>query len=311
MRSPISIFRWAIAKARGWRYTTLLSSGRYVYESLFYLGAIAESREAWDEAVQIYSRVTGGDLAVAAQVRAAAIKTLQKDLKTGLQHLDDFGSTRPQYALDVVVARVSLMSNHDDREGAIKLLDSSLREYPDSSELRFARVFQLEAADEVDDAVDAMRALVKDRPGDPTASNALGYTLVDRTRHHREGCSTSSKRSTSAGGLSGVTSSALLNVPPSSSVLIDNLARRIRRKVAECIASTSSALEQGARPARTGRRGRASIRAQRRRPTAEWVFGGPTSGLDRDDERTSPPAVPVLVAPRFVAATWEGRGAFV
>ncbi len=28
---------------------------------------------------------------------------------------------------------------------------------------------------------------MKDRPGDPAALNALGYTLVDRTRHYREG----------------------------------------------------------------------------------------------------------------------------
>jgi tetratricopeptide (TPR) repeat protein len=169
------------------RYTNLLSSGRYVYESLFYLGAIAESRDAWDEAVQIYSRVTGGDLAVPAQVRAAVIKSRQKDLKTGLQHLEEFGSTRPQYILDVITARANMLSNNGDRKGAIALLDGALKEYPDAAELRFARVFQLEANDQVDAAIDELRALVKDRPGDPNATNALGYTLVDRTRHHREG----------------------------------------------------------------------------------------------------------------------------
>lgn len=169
------------------RYTNLLSGGRYVYESLFYLGAIAETREAWDEAIQIYSRVTGGDLAVPSQTRAAILKARQKDLDAGLQHLEDFAATRPQYMLDVTIARANLMANYDNRDGAIELLDKALADYPDSSELRFARVFQLEAADEVGEAVDQLRELVKDRPGDPTATNALGYTLVDRTRHHREG----------------------------------------------------------------------------------------------------------------------------
>jgi tetratricopeptide (TPR) repeat protein len=169
------------------RYSNLLAGGRYVYESLFYLGAIAESREASDEAVQIYSRVTGGDLAMAAQIRAAVLKARSKDLKAGLQHLEDFGSTRPQYMLDVITARANLLANDGDRSGALALLNAALEEYPDASELRFARVFQLEAANEVDKAVAALRQLVKDRPGDPTASNALGYTLVDRTRNHREG----------------------------------------------------------------------------------------------------------------------------
>jgi tetratricopeptide (TPR) repeat protein len=158
-----------------------------VYESLFYLGAIAESRDAADEAVQIYSRVTGGDLAVAAQVRVAMIKMRAGGLKAGLQHLEDFGATRPQYMLDIITARANLLANSGDQAGALALLNTALQEYPDASELRFARVFQLERADQVDKSVAALRDLVKDRPGDPTATNALGYTLVDRTRNQREG----------------------------------------------------------------------------------------------------------------------------
>jgi len=38
-----------------------------------------------------------------------------------------------------------------------------------------------------DDGLDRLRKLVADRPGDPAATNALGYTLVDRTRQHKEG----------------------------------------------------------------------------------------------------------------------------
>jgi tetratricopeptide (TPR) repeat protein len=169
------------------RYGNLLSSGRFVYESLFYLGAIAESRESWDEAVQIYSRVTGGELAVPAQSRAAQIKAKQQGVKEGLAHLEEFGSTRPQYALDIVTARASLLANSGDRAGALAILDAALKEYPDSSELRFARIFQLEAADKVDQSIAELRRLVADRPLDPAATNALGYTLVDRKNNHREG----------------------------------------------------------------------------------------------------------------------------
>jgi predicted Zn-dependent protease len=48
-------------------------------------------------------------------------------------------------------------------------------------------VFQLEDADKVNESLDELRKLVADRPGDPAAANALGYTLVDRTRQHKEG----------------------------------------------------------------------------------------------------------------------------
>jgi tetratricopeptide (TPR) repeat protein len=180
-------FQMGNREAAAQRYSNLVSSGRFVYESLFYLGAIAESRESWDEAVQIYNRVTGGDLAMAAQSRAARIKAKQKDLKDGLAQIDDFVNTRPQYTLDGITARASLLANNGEPSRALALLEDGLKDYPDSSELRFAYVFQLEDADKVDAAVAELRKLVADRPGDPAAINALGYTLVDRTRQHREG----------------------------------------------------------------------------------------------------------------------------
>lgn len=169
------------------RFSNLVSSGRFVYESLFYLGAIAESRQAWDDALQLYGRVTSGELAMAGQQRAARIKVEQQGLDAGLEHLEEFAATRPQYRIDGVIARANLLANSGDRNGALALLASALEEYPDSVELRFAQIFQLEEADKVDEAVTDLRKLANERPGDPAVSNALGYTLVDRTRHQREG----------------------------------------------------------------------------------------------------------------------------
>lgn len=170
------------------RFSNLVSNGRFVFESLFYLGAIAEARSAWDDALQIYGRVIGGEFAMAAQTRAARIKVQHRGgLAAGLKHLEDFVATRSQYSVDAIAARATLLANSGDSAGALALLDNALKEYPDSVELRFARVFQLEDSDKVGDAVDELRSLVEERPGDPAATNALGYTLVDRTRQHREG----------------------------------------------------------------------------------------------------------------------------
>jgi len=169
------------------RYSNLVANGAFVYESWFYLGAIAESRDAKDEALQFYERVTGGNLAVPAQARIARIKVQRGTLKDGLQHLDEFATSNPQYALAMVTARANLLTDNKDGAGALRVLDEAIERYPDSSELRFARVFQLEKLDRVDAAVAQLRQLVADRPGDPAATNALGYTLVDRTRQRAEG----------------------------------------------------------------------------------------------------------------------------
>jgi len=169
------------------RFSNLVQNGRFVYESLFYLGAIAESRDSWDDALSIYGRVNGGEFAMAAQTRAARIKAQRQGLDAGLKHLEDFAATRSQYRVDAIIARANLLANNGDVNGALALLDSAAKEYPDSSEVRFARVFQLESADKVNDSISELRKLMTDRPGDPAVTNALGYIMVDRTRQQREG----------------------------------------------------------------------------------------------------------------------------
>lgn len=169
------------------RFTALVSGGRFVYESLFYLAAAAEGRQNWEEAERYYSRITGGEYAMAAQGRLARIKADREGIEAARTYLQEFAAARPQYRTDVIIAEANLLSGNGDSAGALALLEDALRQYPDAVELRYARIFQLEAAGKVGPMLDDLRELVRERPDDPVAANALGYTLVDRTRHHREG----------------------------------------------------------------------------------------------------------------------------
>ncbi len=66
------------------------------------------------------------------------------------------------------------------------VVDRALAVLPDD-DLRMTRGFLLERLDRVPEAVADMRAVLKRRPEDPVIQNALGYTLVDRTRSLEEG----------------------------------------------------------------------------------------------------------------------------
>jgi tetratricopeptide (TPR) repeat protein len=169
------------------RFNTLLASGRFVYESQFHLGAMAELRGDIDAAIAAYDRVTAGEFAVTAQIRAARLKARQGGIDAALASLENFGSNRPQYTIQLLQAKSSLQDEFGDGKAAMETLERGLEEYPDSNELRLARVFLLESQDKVKEAIDELRAIVRERPNDPMALNALGYTLVDRTRHHKEG----------------------------------------------------------------------------------------------------------------------------
>ncbi len=164
------------------RFEDLLSTGSQSYEALYFLGTIADRRDEQELALRHYSRVAGGDYALAAQGRVARIKAEKSGLDAGLRHLEEFGRGQPQRGPDVVGTRAGLASAMDDSARALSILDAGLAQYPDSLDLRMARVFAYERAGDSDDAIRDLRQLLRERPGDATVQNALGYTLADSGR---------------------------------------------------------------------------------------------------------------------------------
>jgi Tfp pilus assembly protein PilF len=164
------------------RFEQLLSTGSQSYDALYFLGRIADRRQDDARAVRYYSRVAGGDFALAAQGRVARIKADQNGLDAGLAHLEEYARGHPQRGPDVVAARAGLASGVGDAARALDILDAGLAQYPDSLDLRMARVFAYERGGRGDAAIRDLRQLLGERPGDATVQNALGYTLADQDR---------------------------------------------------------------------------------------------------------------------------------
>jgi tetratricopeptide (TPR) repeat protein len=164
------------------RFENLLSTGAQSYEALYYLAVVAERRGDLERAARYYARVTGGDYALNAQQRVAKIKAEQSGVEAGLAHLDEFGRAQPGLGPDIVAARAGLVSALGDEKRAIEILGTGLQRFPDSVDLRMARVFAFERAGRDDAAVRELRDLLRERPGDGMVQNALGYTLADAGR---------------------------------------------------------------------------------------------------------------------------------
>jgi tetratricopeptide (TPR) repeat protein len=169
-------------KAAEDRFEDLLSTGSQSYESLYYLGVIAERRDDTQRAASFYSRVVSGDYAIAAQQRVARIKADKSGVDAGLAHLEEFGRAQSALGPQVVMARAGLLTSFDDTRRAIAVLDEGLAQYPDVFDLRMSRVFAYERDGKGDAAIRDLRRLLEDRPGDPVVQNALGYTLADQNR---------------------------------------------------------------------------------------------------------------------------------
>ncbi len=150
------------------------------------LARLAEERGERADAARLYQRVTTGSRAVASQLRAWRLWREEGEPERAELLLDDYLAASPADTRDMASGVAALLAEEGQDEAAIALVDRALDRMPDAS-LLLARGFLLERLDRVPEAVADLRAVLARQPGDPVAQNALGYTLVDRTRSIEEG----------------------------------------------------------------------------------------------------------------------------
>lgn len=159
----------------------LLDQGYRSDEIHMYLAHIAERSGNPQDAVEHYMSVQG-DTQLRARVQAARLmhdegldaeaRALMRDLRD--QHPDQMPTL---YAAEADMLR---LAGHPEK--AVALLSEALNELPDNTELLYARAMVAETIDNIDQLEADLTRILELKPGDATALNALGYTLVDHNR---------------------------------------------------------------------------------------------------------------------------------
>jgi tetratricopeptide (TPR) repeat protein len=147
---------------------------------------VAEEQGDEAGAVRHYQAVRTGPRAIAGQLRAYRLLRRQGAPELAEMLLDDYLAAEPGDTVDVASGVAAILADEGKGKEAIALVDRALSVLPDDG-LRLARGYLLEREDRVPEAVAEMRRVVERRPYDPLALNALGYTLVDRTKSVAEG----------------------------------------------------------------------------------------------------------------------------
>ncbi|MEE8157692.1 MAG: tetratricopeptide repeat protein [Gammaproteobacteria bacterium] len=168
------------------QFSALLATGNYVDDAFYYMAWIAEQRQEFPRALRLYSRITSDNNFVSAQIRISEILRKLGDTEASVQHLEDVAQVNPRYTIDMIAAAGSLHSELGDYESALATYNRGLDRYPDNEPLLYGRAFLYERYDQIGLAIDELRIIVKNKPDDPVALNALGYTLADRTTRYRE-----------------------------------------------------------------------------------------------------------------------------
>ena len=167
-------------------FMSLLASGDYTNDALYYLGGIAEQQGEIEEAARLYSRIDGGEHLVTAQVRLALLMFRMGRPELAINHLELFERRNPDAAPELGAARAELLTRLGMPEEALGVYDELLARFPDDFSARYARGLLHVQLDRIADAVADFSHLVASHPENPTALNALGYTLADQTNRYDE-----------------------------------------------------------------------------------------------------------------------------
>jgi len=165
--------------AAGRHFTELLTTGKFVDDSFYYLGLIAERRTDLEKALRLYAQVQSGDNATAALVRASTILQTHGAAAAAQEILDHLIEDEPARAPEMVAARARIYSDAGDARQALAVLGRGREQYPDSVDLRYAVATTDEEAGHLGAALKELKEVLKLRPDDPAALNAYGYTLAD------------------------------------------------------------------------------------------------------------------------------------
>jgi tetratricopeptide (TPR) repeat protein len=149
-------------------------------EASYYLGVIAEEQKDIDRALDWYSRVEGEQQADA-QVRIAKILSDQGDLNAARETLQRLRVAQPHHHLKFFLIEAELLRENRKYQAAHRVYTKALKEFPDSTELLYARGLNAADMDRIDILENDLRKILATQPDHVDALNALGYTLADKT----------------------------------------------------------------------------------------------------------------------------------
>jgi tetratricopeptide (TPR) repeat protein len=164
------------------KFRQLLSTGKFADDAFYYLALMADRNGDPERALRFFSQVQNGENVVPALLRAATLLHKHGAPSAAEELLDRLLEDEPQRAPEILTARARMYVQSSELPKAIAVLEKGQVQYPDSVELRYATASVYEEQGLVSAALRELSLVVKARPNDPAAMNALGFTLADHTK---------------------------------------------------------------------------------------------------------------------------------
>lgn len=159
----------------------LQQSTLHADEASYYLGLLAVRQHDSATALAAFESILPGAQYLPAQAEIARILLAEKRTDDARQRLAQARAQLPELAIPLYQLEAELLSEAQQPGIAIEMLTQALQEQPNNPQLLLSRAMAAEKLDQLDDFENDMRAVLRVEPDNPSALNALGYTLADRT----------------------------------------------------------------------------------------------------------------------------------
>lgn len=168
-------------------FTQLLEDKKRVMESQYYLAQSYELQNELGKALKAYEKVQDNQYSFEAELRVAFILAKQGHLKEARSLLQNISPDSLEKELRVYLTEGEMLNAVKQYEEALNLYTEALQQLTDNNRLLYARALTAEKLGQIDLAVKDLESIVKREPENAQALNALGYTLVDKTKQLERG----------------------------------------------------------------------------------------------------------------------------
>lgn len=174
-------------KQAGKYFSQLLESKKRVIESQYYLAQSYELQNELDKAINAYEKVRNNQYSFEAELRIALILAKQGHIKNARERLQNISPDSLEKELRVYLTEGEILNSAKQYEDAVNLYTEALQQLTDNNRLLYARALTAEKLGHIDSAVKDLESIVKREPENAQALNALGYTLIDKTKQLERG----------------------------------------------------------------------------------------------------------------------------
>ena len=148
----------------------------------FYLGRMAEDARQSEQAIAWYIQVMPGEQYLPALSRAATLLSRDGHLEDGRALLQKAAQTHPQEQIVLLIAESQLLVDAGRVTDAYDLLSRQLVHQPEQPELLYESALLAEKLKRLDVMERNLRKLIRIKPDDAHAYNALGYSLLEHSQ---------------------------------------------------------------------------------------------------------------------------------